>query len=79
MNDQTLPVHGAELNTEEAAALVAVLAKLSAAEPETNEDAGSTGPADRTVQRRHRLQASRHGLWGRPGPTSWYRAAGGTR
>ncbi|GFZ77335.1 hypothetical protein [Nesterenkonia alkaliphila] len=79
MNDQTLPVHGAELTAEETAAVVAVLGTLASAEPQSNDDAGGTGPADRTVQRRHRLQDSQHGLWGRPGPTSWYQAAGGMR
>lgn len=73
-----LSMAGAELSEEEAAAVVTVISRLAAAETQDN-DAGSTGPADRTVQRRHGLERSAHGLWGRPGTDSWKRAAGGLR
>ncbi|WP_150462271.1 acyl-CoA carboxylase subunit epsilon [Nesterenkonia ebinurensis] len=79
MSEDLLPVRGAELTEEETAAVVAVLATLAAGETANNDDAGSTGPVDRTIQRKHRLQGSQHGLWGRPGPTSWYQATGGLR
>ncbi|GAA4841099.1 hypothetical protein [Garicola koreensis] len=68
-------IRGAQLSDDETAAVVAVLARLAAAEP-VSSDAGGTGPTDRAVQRRHRLQLDQHGLWGRPGPSSW-QAAGG--
>ena len=68
-------IRGSQLTDDETAAVVAVLARLAAAEP-VNSDAGGTGPTDRTIQRRHRLQLDQHGLWGRPGPSSW-QAAGG--
>lgn len=68
-------IRGAQLSDAETAAVVAVLARLATAEP-VSSDAGSTGPTDRAVQRRHRLQLDQHGLWGRPGPSSW-QAAGG--
>lgn len=70
-----LGIRGAQLSDEETAAVVAVLARLAATEP-VSTDAGGTGPTDRAIQRRHRLQLDQHGLWGRPGPSSW-QAAGG--
>ena len=73
-----LGVRGAQLSDEEAAALVAVLAQLASAEQVIN-DAGGTGPADRTLQRKHRLDSDQHGLWGRPGRSSWNQATGGRR
>ncbi|WP_157983872.1 hypothetical protein [Nesterenkonia muleiensis] len=76
--DADLGVRGTELSEEESAALVAVLAQLASAEPAGN-DAGGTGPADRTLQRKHRLDSDQHGLWGRPGPASWKQATGGLR
>lgn len=70
-----LDMTGCELTDEETTAVVAVLARLAAVEP-VGSDAGGTGPADRTLQRRHRLQLDQHGLWGRPGPSSWQTAGG---
>lgn len=70
-----LGISGAALSEDETAAVVAVLARLASAEPDSS-DAGGTGPADRTLQRRHRLQLKQHGLWGRPGPDSWQMAGG---
>lgn len=68
---------GVVLTDEETAALIAVLGRLAGTEPHGS-DAGGTGPTDRAVQRRHRLQEDQHGLWGRPGHGSWV-AAGGFR
>ena len=73
--ETALGISGCQLTDDETAAVVAVLARLAAAEP-VNSDAGGTGPSDRALQRRHRLQLDQHGLWGRPGPSSW-QAAGG--
>lgn len=70
-----LGVRGCLLDDQETAALVAVLARLAAAEP-VSSDAGSTGPADRTMQRHKHMLLDQHGIWGRPG--SW-RATGGMR
>lgn len=75
----TDPAHittrGADLTDEETAALIAVLGRLAQYAGEDS-DAGGTGPADRTLQRRHRLHMNQHGLWGRPGPASWMTAGG---
>lgn len=76
--DADLSMRGAQLTDEESAALVAVLGQLASVEPATN-DAGGTGPTDRTLQRRHRLDSDQHGLWGRPGASSWKQATGGIR
>lgn len=72
-----LGIRGCQLSDPETAAIVAVLARLAAAEP-VSSDAGGTGPADRTMQRHHRMLLDQHGIWGRPGPSSW-QAAGGMR
>lgn len=72
-----LNIRGAQLSEQETAAVVAVLARLAAAEP-VSSDAGGTGPADRTMQRHQRMHLDAHGIWGRPGPSSWH-AAGGMR
>ncbi|NDK31420.1 hypothetical protein [Nesterenkonia haasae] len=74
----TLPIDGVELSEEELAAVVAVLATLASSEPHFT-DAGGTGPWDRTLQRKHRLDQDQHGLWGRPGAASWNHATGGLR
>ncbi|RJN31749.1 acyl-CoA carboxylase subunit epsilon [Nesterenkonia natronophila] len=74
--ERTLPLQGVELTEEELAAVVAVLATL-ASSPSDATDAGGTGPADRALQRKHRLAQDQHGLWGRPGPASWNQATGG--
>lgn len=66
-----LEVAGARLDEDELAALTALIGRLASAEPESGDGAGTTGPHDRTLQRRRRL-----GLWGRPGPDSWQHAAG---
>lgn len=66
-----LQVGGTPLSTEELAAVTAVIGRLATAEPVEDDGAGSTGPRDRTLQRRRHL-----GLWGRPGPDSWQHAAG---
>lgn len=72
-----LDIRGCLLDDQETAAVVAVLARLAAAEP-VNSDAGATGPADRTMQRHQRMLLDQHGIWGRPG--SWRAAgAGGLR
>jgi hypothetical protein len=76
--ERTLPVQGVELTEEELAAVVAVLATL-ASSPTDATDAGGTGPADRALQRKHRLSQDQHGLWGRPGRASWNQATGGLR
>lgn len=68
-------IRGVQLSDDETAAVVAVLARIAAAEP-VSSDAGGTGPTDRAIRRRHQLQLDQHGLWGRPGPSSW-QAAGG--
>ena len=73
-----LTVSGAELTEEELAAVSAVVGKLAAAGPLQDNDAGSTGPRDRRLQRRRSLSFNRLGLWGRPGPDSW-KSAGGLR
>lgn len=73
--EAALGIRGCQLDEDETAAVVAVMARLAASEP-VSSDAGSTGPSDRTLQRRHRLHLDQHGLWGRPGPSSW-QAAGG--
>lgn len=70
-----LEIRGCLLDDQETAAVVAVLARLAAAEP-VSSDAGGTGPADRTIQRHQRMLLDQHGIWGRPG--SWI-AAGGMR
>lgn len=66
-----LHVAGTALNDEELAAVTAVLGTLAAAADAESSGAGSTGPKDRTLQRRRQL-----GLWGRPGADSWKHAAG---
>lgn len=73
--DAALDIRGCLLDDQETAAVVAVLARLAAAEP-VNSDAGGTGPADRTMQRHQRMLLDQHGIWGQPG--SWL-AAGGMR
>lgn len=71
-----LSITGAELTPEELAAVSAVVGKLADADSQENPDAGSTGPADRRLQRRRSLSFNRLGLWGRPGPESWKNAGG---
>lgn len=66
-----LHLAGTTLNDEELAAVTAVLGTLAAAADAESSGAGSTGPKDRTLQRRRQL-----GLWGRPGADSWKHAAG---
>ena len=73
-----LPVRGVDLEETELAALLAVLATAASAATDST-DAGGTGPADRALQRRHRLDQDQHGLWGRPGRGSWNHATGGLR
>ncbi len=59
------------LDTEETAALTAVLQAMAVqAEHDRREGAGR-GDHDRTLERRRRL-----GLWARPGADSWKHAAG---
>ncbi|NLS09127.1 hypothetical protein HGQ17_03725 [Nesterenkonia sp. MY13] len=71
-----LQIRGPELSPEETAAVVAVLGRLAATEP-VHTDAGGTGPLNRALQRKHRLDNDQHGLWGRPGSSSWNQASGG--
>lgn len=66
-----LQLAGGSLTEEELAAVTALLGTLAGAAETQDTGAGSTGPKDRTLQRRRRL-----GLWGRPGPDSWRHAAG---
>ncbi|GAA1180883.1 MULTISPECIES: hypothetical protein [Nesterenkonia] len=66
-----LQVGGTPLSIEELAAVTAVIGRLATAEPVADVSAGTTGPRDRTLQRRRHL-----GLWGRPGTDSWQHAAG---
>ncbi|MCT1607347.1 hypothetical protein M3B43_08410 [Nesterenkonia massiliensis] len=75
-----LDIVGTELTAEETAAVVAVITQLRAAQAaRTDDDAGAAGPSDRTLQRHRRLAQDHHGLWGRPGGSSWRLAAGGLR
>lgn len=76
--DTDLGVRGAPLTDDESAALVAVLAQLASADT-VIDDSGGTGPTDRALQRKHRLHSDQHGLWGRPGASSWGQATGGLR
>ncbi|WP_345476300.1 hypothetical protein [Nesterenkonia rhizosphaerae] len=75
-----LDIVGTELTAEETAAVVAVITQLRAAQAaRADDDAGAAGPSDRTLQRHRRLAQDHHGLWGRPGGSSWRLAAGGLR
>ena len=70
-NVPPLEIRGAELSHDELVALLSLLGSLRTDEDEGPHGAGSTGPNDRTLQRRRHL-----GLWGRPGADSWFQEAG---
>jgi hypothetical protein len=66
-----LDISGAQLSEDELVALLTILGSLQTDEHQGSHGVGSTGPSDRTLQRRRHL-----GLWGRPGADSWTQAAG---
>ncbi|GAA1809772.1 hypothetical protein [Nesterenkonia flava] len=74
-----LRMRGADLSAEEVAAVVAVISRLAAQAEEQDDDAGTTGPRDRASLRHQRMTQNHHGLWGRPGTSSWRMASGGMR